>query len=339
MRAAEEKDNKQLCQLAGSHIMPGDIKVIYAREPNYFFGLNIQGKYNQVCLYEENDNIVAYGCRSIKPVYINGQATDIGYLSGLRAVKRKRGGITLPIFQKLKEMHSQQWAPIYLNTIVDNNKAAINALTKNRPGIPRYFDFGAYHTHVISLGQHPKKNMAKTNITVRKGQRDEIIAIVSFLNRVGRNKQFFPVYTPDDFCGEYTRDFSINDFYVAEIDGCIKGIIGKWDQGSYKQAIIVGPEGTKQPLKMFYCSFLCVENDNMDVMKTLIQAIFNEYSTSDYLYFTIGFHDKDRLKDAIKNFESIHYISRLFIVAWEDGIEYFNTLRRDMVPYLETGTL
>ena len=151
-------------------------------------------------------------------------------------------------------------------------------------------------------------------------ERLELEEIVSFLNRFGKERQFFPVYTEEDFSCEYTRDFSPADFYVAIQNGRIIGVLGKWDQNSFKQNIITGYAGylktfrhpinlaltavgfkalprPGEQLRMFFVSFVCIKDDDPQVLEKLLEALYQDNKTKGYHYCVIGFHERDDLQE------------------------------------------
>ncbi|MCG8338337.1 MAG: hypothetical protein MJE63_27850 [Proteobacteria bacterium] len=362
LRVANQADNQMLCDLARNSVMSGVLDVVYARDPDYFHGLNIQGKTNHVCIFEKDKKMVAMGSRCMKPVYVNEEKKVVGYLSGLRAVKRLRGGVTGPIFNLLKVHHQQEFAPIYINTVIDNNKLALNSLTGKRPGMPNYVDFGAYTTHLLVFKNQTMSTGDDNQLSLIRGSESTLGEIVQFINRVGKAKQFFPVYERNDFKSAYTRGFKADDFYVAIKQDSIAGVIGKWDQAEFKQNIITGIhwEWIKEklgstvnfdiadyknlvvmnkPIKSFYLSFVCIENNDPKVLRFLIDKVLGEHMNSGYQYCVIGFHTQDPLREALKGLATIDYTSRLFLVCWEEGLPYLESLNHQLVPYLETAAL
>ena len=88
---ADKSHGPQLCRLMKDIPVPGNIQVAFGRDPDFFHGLNIEGKINQAIVAIEEDKVIGMGCRSIKPMYINGRKANFGYLSGLRGSEASRG--------------------------------------------------------------------------------------------------------------------------------------------------------------------------------------------------------------------------------------------------------
>lgn len=360
---ADKTHGPQLCRLMKEIPLPGNIQVAFGRDPDYFYALNIEGKVSQAIVAMEDDKVIGMGCRSIKPMYINGQKADFGYLSGLRGSETYRGTTGLARgFKFLRMLHQDRRADAYITTIIDDNKYAKKLLESGRAGLPRYMDLGKYHTFAINMNRWRRRRSPREGVSVIRGPAFELKEIVSFLNRFGKRRQFFPVYTEEDFCCEYTRDFSPSDFYVAVRSGEVIGVIAKWDQNSFKQNIIAGYAGylkifrcpvnlalhavgfkalpkPGEPLRMFFVSFVCIKDDAPEVLEELLEAIYQDNKTRGYHYCLVGFHERDSLQQAISRYFSVRYTSRLYLVAWEDGMDVCNRIDRDRIPYLEIGTI
>lgn len=361
---ATESDDNALQRILFENPMEGDIRLTFQRNAGYFKGLAVEGKFNQVIVAREkaSNELIGFGTRSVRPVYINGSVCDIGYLNNLRLDKAYRGGIILARgYRILKELHDDKRVPAYLTTIFDQNKEIINLLTSKRAGLPTYQGFGLYNTFAISVSK-VRKNY-KPLLEIKRGSKSDIDEIVGFLNETGKEKQFYPYYTKEDFLNnkEYLMDFNINNFYIAYEGGEIAGVIGLWNQKKFKQTIVGGYDGnmkyyryvynlfarfggiSKLPapgeiLDFCYVSFIAVRNNNVNVFRELFNYVYIDTASSDCSFLIVGLHSKDPLTEALKDFPKINYKSRLFLVYWDDGIDFFNSLD-NRIPYLESATL
>ena len=94
-----------------------------------------------------------------------------------------------------------------------------------------------------------------------------------------------------------------------------------------------------EQLRMFFVSFVCIKDDDPQVLEELIEAVYGDNKTKGYHYCLIGFHERDNLQHAVRRHVSVRYRSRLYLVAWEDGMDLCSRIDRDRVPYLEIGTI
>lgn len=361
---ANKNDNADLQKILYDNSVDGQIKIAFQRNPSYYYGLGIEGKFNQVIVVREkaSNNIAGCGTRSIKPVYINGQIMPIGYLNHLRIYKQYRGGMLLAKgYQFLKELHQDKKACAYLTTLIEDNRYAFRILTGKRTGLPCYQDMGLYHSFAIGIPSRRKR--FKSSYEIQRGSESRIDDIVKFIHENGSQKQFYPFYSKRDFVSHngYLRDFSVNNFYLALKNNKIVGLLAKWDQQNFKQVIIKGYSGKvyflkplynlyadfrglpklPQPnsqLNFFYVSLIAIQQNDPAIFRELIQFLYNEFAGKGYSYFLIGLHSTDHLLEAMKYFSVIKYTSRLFLVFWEDGEDFFRNLDR-RIPYLDIGTL
>jgi hypothetical protein len=360
---ADKSHGAQLCRLMKDIPVPGYIQVAFGRDPDFFYGLNIEGKVNQAIVAIEEDKVIGMGCRSIKPMYINGRKANFGYLSGLRGSEAYRGATGLARgFKFLRRLHEDRQTDAYITTIIDDNVYAKKLLESGRAGLPRYIDLGKYYTFAINMNRWRRARSPRKGISVIRGNACQLKEIVSFLNRFGKERQFFPAYTEEDFSCEYTRDFSPADFYVAIQNGRMIGVLGKWDQSGFKQNIVTGYAGylktfrhpinlaltavgfkalprPGERLKMFLVSFVCTSDNDPQVLTYLLDAVYRDDRAKGYHYCVIGFHEKDPLREVMKRYLSVRYTSRLYLVAWEDGLGVCSRIERDRIPYLEIGTI
>jgi hypothetical protein len=347
--------------------MPGRIQVAFGREPDFFHGLSVEGKQNQVYVVLDQETVVAMGCRCIKPVYVNGQRMNLGYLGGLRLRESARRGLVLAkLYGFLKEQHQDGKVPAYLTTIVEENQEAKAILTSGRAGLPTYTDWGTYWTYAVNLCRRqrgPGEAVIRGGpITIECGESVPLERLVSFINREGHRRQFFPAIDPGDFGTDYLRNLALRDFLVASREGEIIGVVAKWDQRDFKQNLICGYAGSLrlfrpalnawmtiggfrplpkpgECLNMFYVAFICIQDDDPEVLQMLLQRLSFENRDSGYHHLLVGFHERDNLRNAMEAFRCVRYASRLYLVCWDGGMGFVKSLDQSKIPYLELAAL
>jgi hypothetical protein len=347
--------------------MPGRIQVAFGREPDFFHGLSVEGKQNQVIVVMDQETVVAMGCRCIKPVYVNGQRMNLGYLGGLRLLESARRGLVLARqYGFLKELHKDGKVPAYLTTIIEDNQEAKAILTSGRAGLPTYIDWGAYWTYAVNLCRRQKGQrggvIRNSHITIERGESAPADRLVSFLNQEGKRRQYFPAIDQEDFGTGYLRNLTLRDFLVAFRKGEIIGVVAKWDQRGFKQNLICGYAGSLrlfrptlnalltlggfrplpkpgECLNMFYVAFICIKDDDPEVLQLLLHRLSFENRDSGYHYLLAGFHERDNLRKAMEAFRFVRYASRLYLVCWDDGLGFVGNLDQGKIPYLELAAL
>ena len=356
-RVGEQKDESELRSFIASMPMPGSISIRMERNPNFFDAAAVEGDVNETLLVrEQNGLLTGVGIRSEKIVFVNGQESTIGYLSGLRVAEKYRSLRYLTqAYKELKKLHEKGSAKIYLTTIVDENERAIKVLESGKGSLPKYNFFGEYLTYVIP----PGRVHGSPEYNIRLSEKEDMNSLLGFLNENGRTKQFFPIYNEDDFSNGLLR--GLDEVYLAFKDGEICGCMGLWDQHSYKQVYIDSYSTSMKLLRPFYNiqaklrkrALLPAEGRLFNNVKVAIPLIKDDdedvfYSMLDQLSFDAaklkkpllyGVHEKDPFKGILEHASSRVYKSRTYAVHWPDGEEDYRSLDRERVPYLELGGL
>lgn len=359
---AKATDDAALRRLLAANAVPGRITITYEREPNYFLGCNTMGARYQVLVARHSEaDVIAVACRTQRSLFVNGVATNIGYLGQLRVDERFRGRwLVSQGFQALRQLHDADPAPAYLLSVIEQNREAFGVLIeRRRKHFPSFFALGRLFT--LALPVHRPKPTT-TTLELAHGSLETLPEISAFLQQHGRTRQFFPAYTLDDFSdGETTRDFQPEDFVLAYRNGQLAGIIGLWDQARYKQTVVRGYAGWLRTMRPFYnavaklsgrpllpalgqeiryayASFVCVADDDAEVFDTLLRQTLALAAARGQSYLMIGLTECDPLLPIAQRHPHIAYPSRVFLAAWENGKEFYERLD-GRAPYLEIATL
>ena len=130
---ARPEDEPALRRLLREAPMPGRVKLSLEREPDYFFAADVEGETSHVVIARDTrlEEIVGIGSRSVRPRYVNGRLTRIGYLSQLRVAERCRGQrrILVEGYETLDRTRCAEEASFDLTTILADNTTARRLLT------------------------------------------------------------------------------------------------------------------------------------------------------------------------------------------------------------------
>ncbi len=344
-----EADNDGVLELINSTYIKGEIEVLFSKEPNYLDAMNILADTVQVVVGKVNNKVEVLGSRSLKKAYINGEEKTLGYLSDLKISSGARKIQALSKgFEFMKTLMDDKRAKLHIATIIEDNRQGKVALTwKNKsPNVPNFYDLGVMNTYFI-LPIFPK--FCHKKIKIINGSGDVLDKIVEFLNAEGRKKQFFPIYTKEDFLN--LPNFSPNDFYIALEDEKIIGVIAKWEQTPFKQVVIKKYNGKwvwikrltgkflpkeNKPIKQFYLSFVVIKNNDNKIFEALLNRVYND--NKNYKYFSFILHSKDGLNISLKKYFNIKYKSRLYIAEFLEDNE-IKDLIDTRIPYLELASL
>ena len=361
---ATQQDDTALCRLASSTPMNGRFAVSLRREPSFLDATRVEGDFRQVlvCHDQQTREIVAAGCRSIRDRYINGRLQPVGYLSNLRIREGFRSGTLLARgYRQLKSLHADGRTSLYLTTVAENNHEALEVLTGNRPGLPRYHPAGNLVTTVIPT-------LAKTKIrvevdSIKPAREAEMDELVTFLRTHGPCRQFFPEIERNDLCEPGSRFHSLRpeDILVARSHGEIVATMACWDQRSFRQIVVerfppllrwtrplinawarlsgnVPLPKTGTPLNCALAALLVVRDNREDVLQTLILKARRQLLLRNIDFLLVGLHERDPLLETARKIATHEYCTHLFLACWADGEALVNSLDGRPV-YLELGCL
>jgi hypothetical protein len=353
---ATPADDADLRRILAETPMPGRVAVSFRREPSYFAAAEVDGHFRQVVAGRDRDTgrLIGFGSRSIRKVHVNGRPTEIGYLSALRLLAEHRNlGLVARGYAYFRKLHADGRVPIYLTTIAEGNERALDLLTSKRAGLPAYHPAGRYHTLALA----PLRRQAR-DTHIRPATAEDVPAIVDFLRDHGPARQFFPCYAAADFMGTHgaLRGLRPADVLLAQRDGRLVGTLGMWDQAGFRQAVVHGYHGLLRwarplingwawlrrrprlpdvgtPLRNRFAAVPVAAHDDPAVFTALLEAV---PAMGDYLL--LGLHERDPMLPAARRFAVADYVTRLFVVCWDEGEEYRAALD-GRVPYLELGSL
>jgi hypothetical protein len=349
---ATREDDAGIRRLLSANPVPGRIRIRYEREPDYFAGCATMGT-TDVLVARADDQVVGVACRSVRPMYINGERADVGYLGQLRVDSRFRGRwLVLRGFRKLHELHRQSPSRGYVTTIIEGNDEAEGVLVRRARGpMPRYRKIDRLMTLAL-----PARGVRSPFVGTARDL-TPLAEVVAFLQGEGRRKNFFPVYEERSFSDGTTRGFDPQDFIVIQRDRRILGVAGLWDQSSYKQSIVDAYDPVTRMVRPFYNlvhrpalpkpgtalrvaygSFFCVRDDDAAVAHTLIERLLAVARERHFDHLLLGFAESDPLLAAARAFRHVAYPAGIYTVAWDDDHDLHDEL--DARPrYLEIASL
>jgi hypothetical protein len=363
---ATPDDDADLRSVLAATPMEGRIAIAFRREPSWFAGAVVDGRFRQVvaCRDLRTGRIIGFGCRSIREVYLDGRPASVGYLSGLRVLPEHRNlGLVARGYAALRALHGDGQVPFYLTTIAAGNETALKILTSGRAGLPTYHPEGAYHTVALPLPRRPRAARARRGVCVRPARTDDLPAVLSFLTAEGPRRQFFPRLRADDFLSPQgtMRGLSLEQLLLAERTGRLVGTLAGWDQHGYRQSVVHAYRGGLRWTRPLYnawawllgqpglprpgCAFrylmgalLVVAEEDANVCAALVEAMRDRAAGGPWTHLLIGLHEVDPLLRLIPRGQAACYTTHLFVACWADG-EGVRSRLDGRVPYLELGSL
>jgi hypothetical protein len=356
-------DDAQLRARMAEDRMEGSIAVSFRREPSYFAGARVQGETTQVikCVDAATGRIVGLGSRSTSLAWVDGHARRIGYLADLRGAPEVRSGVLLfRGFGYLRQLHAADPMPFYTSVIYDGNLPALRSLVGARHGLPAYQDCGRVLTPAIHLDL-ARRAIAIRGIEFGRGEPLEMPAIVAFLNRTLRARQFAPVYREQDFGTGRFANLAARDFFVARSNGRIVGTLAAWDQATLRQTHVERYSrslGRLRPLynlaaritplkplpavgariPYVYLACAAVEDDRVPLFRGLLHHACNTLRRGPWHYAIASLHERDPLAPVLGECRRIDAAGRLFVVHYPEDAATVAALE-PRIPYVEAGCL
>ena len=364
-RLAEEDDDPQIRRLLRETPMQGLMRISLQCEPSYFESL-VPGELHQtlVAVEERSGRIVGMGSRSVQQRYVDGEPTNVGYLSGLRILESHRGGTLLARgYREMRRLHADHSADYYITTIVDGNEPAFASLVAGRTSLPTYFRLGEYHTFVIPLSS--RRASDDGDLQFRSLAKGDLPAAADFLQQQGKSKLFFPCYQEEDLSSSSPafQGLGLADVLCAWRGDELVGLLGTWDQSSIKQCVI---EGYSQPLSLLrpafngvarclgwptfpavgqqlpttMAAFPLAKNNDTKIISRLLNAA-RRHTTLRHPQsrsLLVGAFQHDPMFDLIGRASLHRFVSHVFLVYWdEERVRPERFLGSDL--YLELGCL
>jgi hypothetical protein len=347
--------------------MAGDIAVSFRREPSFFDAAVVDGDFHQVvvCRDQERGQIVGFGCRSVRNLFVSGRPTPVGYLSLLRVLPGYRNrGLVARGYAYFRRLHADGRTTLYLTTIAEGNELALSTLTTARAGLPEYTFAGRYHTVVIPIARRRRAFTSQdTTLHICEATADDRNCLLAFLGSEGPARQFFPCFAAGDFFEKDStfKDLAPADLLVARREGRVVGTLGGWNQQGFRQSVVEGYTGYLRWCRPLYNAWAIVRGlprlprvgeafrylmaaipavagNEGAVFEALLQALLARSSGGPCDYVLVGLHESDPLLPIARRFAAESYVTRTYIVRWQN--ESTDRVRLDERPaYLELGFL
>ena len=362
---ATQADDADLRRLLRENPIQGSISLSFEREPNYFDASAVEGDFHQTIVARESDsgNVIAFGNRSIRPLYVNGEIQDIGYMSQLRVNHSYGKGMYLARglaggFKKYHELHLDGRTPFYIMSVIEDNLPARRLLTSGLSEYPIAREYTRMFTYAIYPVRRKRELSLPSSMQIVRGDDNYTNDIVDCLNRNNARKQLAPYWTCDSL---FLSSLSPSDFFLVLDQDCIIGCLACWDQNSFKQTVIRGYSGSlarwrkvinvfsryigvpylpepNTPLKYSYASHLAMDNDDPVVFKALLCAMYDHTLEQGYNYFTIGLAETNPFRRIMESYRPLTYISQIYLVNWDAEDDLLSKLDQ-RIPGLEIAVL
>jgi hypothetical protein len=346
LRLSQPEDDSDLRKILRENPIVGDISLSFEREPNYFTAAAVEAPHYQIVVGKDLDldRVVGMGARSIRPLYINGNCMEIGYLSQFRIepnYRNMRKGLT-KAWKLMERLHTDGKSPYYYTSIIEDNLPARRLLTHGLPGLPRYLEYARLHSLAIYTRRQQKLLQLPQGIKLQRGNEALRSEIIACLQRNAARYQFSPHWDANLLFSErFTPGLSPDNFFVALDADRVVGCLALWNQSDFKQIVVRGyskrlanfrwlinlaggmvglPKlpAVHSKIRYAYCSHMAIDEDRPEIFLPLLRALFNFAVSDEYSYFMLGLCENHPFLEIIKKaYAHIDYRSIVYLVTWD----------------------
>lgn len=356
---ARPEDGRELLEILEQIPYPGRISLLYTRRPDAYRSFYKEGEEVRlfVCRDQPAGRIAGLGATAIRDVYINGEPRRVAYLFGLKVAPAYQGRFVLlpDCYAYLKEYLTKQNVELTFTTILSGNDQARQMLEKRRAMMPEYEPFGRYETYAL---RNRPGAAAMGDARIRAACKEDIPALVRFLNREARKHNFFPVSRARDWTGILDNGLTIADVHVLEEGGEIVAAGAVWDQSGYKQYVVQGYEGglkavaafpwlaklgglpplpkPGETVRFYTLGRWAVRDNDPDIFDGFLDQVMA--AAGDYPLCLVGVHQGHPLRERLAQRKHVRYDSQVYVVNWEHNTQATREIQ-PLAVYLECGAL
>jgi hypothetical protein len=347
----DARDDADLRRLLRENPLPGELHLSYEREPSFWAGAGIEGPLRQTMIVRTVDGrVVGMGSRSVRLLYVNGEAQPVGYMSQMRVDPNFAWGIALPKVLALgwrffRQLHEDRCTPYYLVSLVAGESVGRRMMTLGLREWPKLHAAGGLLTYALSLWRARPNPRLATGMILRRGREDDRAAIAECLSRNQKRRQFAPVWQATELGDpQVTPALHIEDFWLVEQSSRVVGTLARWNQQPFKQQVVRGYDELWLRLRLYvnlaarfglaprlpaigeavrssFASHLAVDDDNPEVAAALLAAVHNSALEAGDDYLLLGLDTNHPFTRLARSFRRVVYATQLFLAAWGEEEE------------------
>lgn len=335
---ATPDDDRDIRALLARNPVPGRVTLTYEREPSYFEGCRLAGDDYQVLVARESSTgrLAGVACQSVRRMYVNGRVERVGYLGQLRVDPDFRGRwLVSRGFQRLRELGANRGARLHIATITDESTTARDLLVGSpRAHFPRFEPYAGLRTLALPRRAGARRRASEIRVSVAgAGDLDDVL---TFVNDVGRTRQFFPVVGRRDVGDDEVSDRTL---LVARRGTHTVGALLVWDQSACKQVVVRGYSGGLRRLRPVvntglwmrglprlpavgaqvrhaFAAFVSVADGDVGAFVALVESSRHLAHERGIDFVTLGLAERDPFLAHVRGRAAVEYRSTLYVVDW-----------------------
>ncbi len=360
VRPATRADNSAILALIGAPQPSNGVKFAFERTPDYFHSALVSHQQPHTLVVERrSDNaVVAMLNLGVRDVFVDGTAQSIRYGSDLRVATELQGSrVLVYVNRAVRECIQDTW---YQSVILEDNEKSRSTLEGGRAGLPIFKPMGGIVTHTITGCKRVRPSSSQA---VRKATAADIPAMNRFIQAMAAHYQFLPAYNFWDLEAglPYFSGLKISDFLVlVDADSEVLGLVGLWNQKSFKQTRVVDYSRSVALFRPFYNAWSRINGgfilpakgntfdyyalhsplthpNNKDAFRDLLHSAWQQVLARGSRAMTLTLSNEDPRCTVLEEFRTIPLKATQYTVAFKDEFQPILDGRR--IPYFESGRL
>lgn len=347
---ASPEDGPEILRILESSAAKGGIELIYTRREDAYASYQMEPGEARVFVSKDGARTVGTCAELIREVYIGGQPRKAAYVCGLKKDAQYDGLVGFgPGF--IKALQRDDIDCYYCSVVSDNADARKMFEKGNR--VLSMKPIAGYKTYILS----PKVRIKapKHTLNFRRADRQDMSALMDFLNTQGRKKDLFPVM---DSLEDY-HNLACHDFYLLTDDRGIVAAGAVWNQVAYKQYIVKKYRGPmklarmanpllsmlgyirlpkeNEPLEFAMLSFFVSKDDDETYYRIFLSQIKKELAKS-YGMFVMGLPKAHFATPMISKLPHIGFETQLYEITFPWSSQSYSTVDPEKI-FPECGLL
>lgn len=237
VRPARPEDNPALLALLRRTPQMGSVTLAFERAPDFFSGARVACEMPQVLIAEHRERpgsvlgMVDIGQRR---QYLDGQPWPVSYLHDLRIAPEGRGGGVLAALFRAIALEMQAPGSWMEAVILEDNLVPLGIVGRGRPGLPNFYPNGRITTSLLPGGH--LRTRASSGLRIRAATAADAAQLQQLWQQAS-SQQGFPCYQVEELlnASPYYQGLRIEDYWLAFVGPQAVGVVGVWNQKTFKQ--------------------------------------------------------------------------------------------------------
>lgn len=360
VREGRAGDNDGLLRLLAVPQPASGAWLAFERAPDYFRSAAVMHETLDVLVAErEGDNaLVGMGSMGWRELWLNGRRERVRYAADLRVAEECQGSrLVFYMNRGVRErLGDSGW---YQSVILEGNARSQQTLEGGRAGLPHYRPDVGLETWTVT-GR--RRAAAPSGLQCRVATLADVPAMNSFVATRAVEYQFLPAY---DFAAlatgnPYYRGLTLADFLLLTDANGLRGLVGIWDQKSFKQTRIIAYHPLLAMLRPLYnlwahlsgglvlppagaaLNYLVLHSpltapDDQVAFDALLDAAWEAVRARGAAAMVLTLSDPDPRRQSLARFRHRALRGRHYLVAFSDAA--MPVLDAGLIPYFECGRL